>query len=157
MSVGRQCIRVHYQSKYFSPNIEKDVETTGLLDYFKDDEVKEVIKRAVDDLEIDTSLYRVAKWIPSKPEKVEKRSLEEEVPLTDEEESIPVPSKHRRPKILDSVIIDAGSIFNYFTLRITSTTVTTYMSETTLGTAAITGNTSQCDSTSITDYVKQCG
>ena len=118
-----------------------------MLDYFEKekDEVKEVIKRSVDELDIDVSKYGVAAWIPSKPEKVDKRSIE----LDDEEESIGVAQ--------DNFIQERqGRFLNYVTIRGTETKTTTSTVTTTIGTVGITGGTSECASGSITDYIKKC-
>ena len=138
--------------------LENDSEQSDLLDYFTDENTKEVIKRAVDDLEIDTSLYRVAKWIPSKPEKVEKRSLgEEEESSEDFEEEQPITSSNNHHISERSEKRNGKFLWGSITVSLTTTSTVTTTTTTTLGPAAITGNTSQCGSTSITDYVKKCG
>ena len=117
--------------------------SANLLDYFEDEGLKEVVKTTIEDLEMDPTKYRVAKWIPSKPEKVEKRSLgEEEEPLTIVNEKI--------------TGMQRGKRLAYLTIQSVSWLTTTFTKTTSLGTIGVTGTTSECGSTSITDYLSTC-
>ena len=117
----------------------------GFFDH--DNELKEVVKRAVEDVELNTDSYEIVSWTPTK-----KRETTMEEAETSVEELI------EKPVTVDYKAGDReGRFFLQPTLRVVVTETTTKCQKYTLGVVGITGKADTCDSTSITNYVYECG